>query len=363
LARTEQPVTHLDYSVPQNTSVVGAVVTRSTLRLPCDITFADFWDRVCAKMDLVPTEAELGYKFSTDRVGEDLRTLANEQDLATAIDLGQSLVRRARTRKIEVMIYNLKPAVQSAVNAKKRKEPGDAATQLAASIDFTDELRQLKEHLGCATHQGRWCFISPIDGHHKQLDLFILTLWAKKIFLGEATLTQPPNVLQFDHGTKRRCTSPVRTPGPSNLNAVPAIHLHLGDLPLTDQGGRRYLNLPSRHDTGRLSSDSEDGEDLIQYPSIEVLLRDLDQVMPAAAFMQYCAAFTGRGVFYVDSARELSEELLINEVGMPLGVVKRFKNHAARLARRAEKKKAQAGPIVDTLAIQKDAHQEKENVE
>ncbi|KIJ07457.1 hypothetical protein PAXINDRAFT_19354, partial [Paxillus involutus ATCC 200175] len=87
LARTEQPVTHLDYSVPQNTSVVGAVVTRSTLRLPCDITFADFWDRVCAKMDLVPTEAELGYKFSTDRVGEDLRTLANEQDLATAIDL------------------------------------------------------------------------------------------------------------------------------------------------------------------------------------------------------------------------------------------------------------------------------------
>ncbi|KIK76191.1 hypothetical protein PAXRUDRAFT_28993 [Paxillus rubicundulus Ve08.2h10] len=181
-------------------------------------------------------------------------------------------------------------------------------------------------------------------------------------FLGEATLTQPPNVLQFNHGTKCHCTSPVHTPGPSNSNTIPAIHLHLGDLPLTDQGGRCYLNLPSWCDTGHLSSDSEDGEDLIHFPSIKVLLRDLDQVIPAVAFMQYCAAFTGHGVFYVDSTQELSEELLINEVGMLVGVVKRFKNHTAHLARHAKKKKAQAGPIIDTLAIQKDAHQEKENV-
>jgi hypothetical protein len=58
-------------------------------------------------MDLDPAEAELGYKFSSDRVGDVPRTLANEQDFIIAIEDGQSLVRRARTRKIEIMIHNL----------------------------------------------------------------------------------------------------------------------------------------------------------------------------------------------------------------------------------------------------------------
>ncbi|KIK24467.1 hypothetical protein PISMIDRAFT_98480 [Pisolithus microcarpus 441] len=108
-ARAEQatPITHLDFSVPQNTGVVGAVVTRSNLRLPCDISFVDFWDRLCAHMDLDPTEAVIGYKFSTDRVGDALRSLANENDLRVAIDHGQGLVHRARTCKIEVVIHNL----------------------------------------------------------------------------------------------------------------------------------------------------------------------------------------------------------------------------------------------------------------
>ncbi|KIJ05516.1 hypothetical protein PAXINDRAFT_141245, partial [Paxillus involutus ATCC 200175] len=251
---TEQPVTHLDYSVPRNTAVVGTVVTRSNLRLPTDIKFADFFGRVCAHMDLDPAEAELGYKFSSDRVGDVPRTLANEQDFIIAIEDGQSLVRRARTRKIEIMIHNLKPATVSAgvVNAKKRKEPGGAAAavgELSATIDFTDELRQLKEHLACATHTGRWCFVSPIDGCHQQLDIFVVTLWAKKMFLKEATLTQPPNLLQFDHPSKRRRSSPARIAGPSASAPTiqaPTIHVHLGDLPFSDQAGQRRLNVTSK---------------------------------------------------------------------------------------------------------------------
>jgi hypothetical protein len=67
---------------------------------------------------------------------------------------------------------------------KKRKEPGGAvaaAGEPTATLDFTDELRRLKEHLACATHTGRWCFVSPFDGHHQQLDIFVVTLWAKKM--------------------------------------------------------------------------------------------------------------------------------------------------------------------------------------
>ncbi|KAF9220174.1 hypothetical protein BS17DRAFT_769563 [Gyrodon lividus] len=63
-----------------------------------------------AQMDVVPAEAELGYKFSTNCVGEDSCTLSNAQDLVIAIDLGQSLVCCARTCKIEVMIHNLSAA-------------------------------------------------------------------------------------------------------------------------------------------------------------------------------------------------------------------------------------------------------------
>ncbi|KAF9228895.1 hypothetical protein BS17DRAFT_763555 [Gyrodon lividus] len=100
LPHPEQPVTYLNYSVPNNTGIVGGIVTHSTLCLPCDIAFVDFWDRVCAQMGLIPTEAELGYKYSTDHAREDPHTLGNAQYLATAIDLGQSLVHCSRTRKI-----------------------------------------------------------------------------------------------------------------------------------------------------------------------------------------------------------------------------------------------------------------------
>jgi hypothetical protein len=58
-------------------------------------------------MDLDPAEAELGYKFSSDRAGDVPRTLSNEQDLLIAIENGQGLVRRARSQKIEIMIHNL----------------------------------------------------------------------------------------------------------------------------------------------------------------------------------------------------------------------------------------------------------------
>ena len=100
-------VTHLDFSIPKNTGVISGIVTRSNLHLQTDIKFIDFFDHVCAHMDLVPAEAELGYKFSSDRVGDVPRTLANEQDFANAIENGQSLVRRARTQKVEILIHNL----------------------------------------------------------------------------------------------------------------------------------------------------------------------------------------------------------------------------------------------------------------
>ena len=151
-------------------------------------------------MNLDPAEAEFGYKFSTDCAGDLPWSLCNEHDLRNAMEHGQGLVQRARTRKIGVMVHNLvslsypclsflltsntqKPAVKLPATAKtlKRKEPTGDTVAENASIDVTDMLRQLKEHLSCAKHGGRWCYVSPIDGQHRELDIFVLTLWAKKI--------------------------------------------------------------------------------------------------------------------------------------------------------------------------------------
>lgn len=43
-------------------------------------------------MDLDPAEAELGYKFSTDRAGDLPQSLCNEHDLQNAMEHGQGLV-------------------------------------------------------------------------------------------------------------------------------------------------------------------------------------------------------------------------------------------------------------------------------
>ena len=110
------------------------------------------------------------------------------------------------------------------------------------------------------------------------------------------------------------------------------------------------------------SHDSDD-DDLIAYPSIEVLLHDLHQVMPTANFMWFHADFIGHGIFYVDSVADLPSEFLVNGIGLPHGVVKKLQSHASRLMRWAEKGKGRA-EIIDLTEIQREAHtKEKENVE
>ncbi|KIJ65312.1 hypothetical protein HYDPIDRAFT_167526 [Hydnomerulius pinastri MD-312] len=289
--------------------------------IPPYVEQLDFWDRVCVHMDLDPAEAKLGYKYSVDRAGDFPRSLANEHDLHTVIEHGQGLVRHARSRKIEVMIHNLKPAVKLAASAKnmKSKEPGDSGVEHLA-VDFMNELHQLKEHLACATHSGHWCFVSPIDGHHKQLDIFVLTLWAKK-------MPQSPVLVR-------------RQPSMSTL----VISLSM------------ILWPPSE----------DDSDDLVIYPGIEVLLHDLDQVIPAVSFLQYQAAFIGHEIFYVDGIEDLSHDFLTTEIGLPRGVIKRFKSHAARLIRRAEKSQGggKASEIIDFIDIvAKVSNGEKENAE
>ena len=47
-------------------------------------------------------------------------------------------------------------------------------------LSFKPQLHALKEHLGCAKHRGRFCFVQA-DGEHTAVGNGLLTLWARKI--------------------------------------------------------------------------------------------------------------------------------------------------------------------------------------
>lgn len=94
-------------SIPQNTTVVGGVVSRTTLRLPTDLTFADFYSRVCARMDLDPQSARIGYKLSGDRVRDASNQLFNAVDYRLAVEKVLEKARRARHRDVVLELFNL----------------------------------------------------------------------------------------------------------------------------------------------------------------------------------------------------------------------------------------------------------------
>jgi hypothetical protein len=100
-------VSHINLSIPLNTGVVGGIVTQVPLCLPTDISFEDLFSRVCAKMDLLPLEALLGYKFSSDRKNDPAYQLANEDDLHRAIVKAIEKVKRARSKDVIIEIHNL----------------------------------------------------------------------------------------------------------------------------------------------------------------------------------------------------------------------------------------------------------------
>jgi hypothetical protein len=82
---------------------------------------------------------------------------------------------------------NQNPAGSAAQGARKRS----AAESLAVGVDgaepdtavsFKTELHELKQRLQCEKHSGKYCYVDPI--HHREhvaLDIYKLTLWAKKI--------------------------------------------------------------------------------------------------------------------------------------------------------------------------------------
>ena len=101
------PQMQLSFFIPLNIGVSGCIVSCISLWLPTDILSEDFISCLCAHMDLNPTDALLGYKFSGDPVWTPPYHLSNDGELCEAINKGVQKMQRARTQVMFIEVHNL----------------------------------------------------------------------------------------------------------------------------------------------------------------------------------------------------------------------------------------------------------------
>ncbi|KAF8979997.1 hypothetical protein BDQ17DRAFT_1337967 [Cyathus striatus] len=283
------------------------------------LPFDDFYDRICAHMDLQPNDALIGYKFKWDRVCDAPHRLSSAEEYHTMIE-------------ITIEIHNLR------ANANRRrtnKQPtkcklDETDPGLDSTVSFAAQLWELKEQLTCQKH----C----VSNDHFQLDIYVLTLWAKKILLNEATFHQPPAMKEFDHLPRKRYCSSLAS---SSSAPPPPIHIHLGDSILSAQHGQSQSNRIID-----LTGNSEPEEDeIIIYPTIGNALREFHEDFPEHNFPQYEAPFLRHGYKHVDdSIGFIHYHYLIDIIQMEACAVNIFLSQAYNLIRCAKKGKGKAIP-------------------
>ncbi|KAI6115825.1 hypothetical protein EDD16DRAFT_1704463 [Pisolithus croceorrhizus] len=190
-------------------------------------------------------------------------------------------------------------------------------------MNFASQFHELKSKLACAQHPWKHCYVNPISADREAQDIYKLSLWAKKIFLGEATYEWPPETVSFDHVAKRCCTSGSSLSATESTSSVPAIHVHLpptSPLPLSNHSGHPQTN--SLTMTSFLGHWHDDGEDeFITYPPITDVLQEMDYEMPLLNMAQYKANLLAHGIAYVNSVIGIVDNFFIDVVGMPIGIV------------------------------------------
>jgi hypothetical protein len=141
----------------------------------------------------------------------------------------------------------------------------------------------------------------------------------------EATIYMPPSALAFDHITKKPCKA-ASTQG-TNIE----IHNHLGrdNNPPPHSDGQRCAPSSAFDISHRDSDDSE----LICYPPISEVLADLHSAMPLINYPCFEEALVNNSIVYANSVLNIGTEFFSTIVGMPVGTVHDFIDHAKRLVR------------------------------
>jgi hypothetical protein len=82
--------------------------SRVEIAFEWDIPFFNFYDRICAHMDLDPKDAVLGYKFDTDPKKSIIRLPSDgPAAFSTMVEKVRSCIACARSRVVILEIHNL----------------------------------------------------------------------------------------------------------------------------------------------------------------------------------------------------------------------------------------------------------------
>ncbi|KAI0682754.1 hypothetical protein BC835DRAFT_1424041 [Cytidiella melzeri] len=154
-----------------------------------DMPWEDVRSRVHAYLDSLP-DMQLVYRVTGDKTR--WSNLHNAEDFATAMNCLCAKAAAARTKKVclDVKDMRTKHTWEEDIPPPVHEEN---SSQLKA-------FRNLAAETHCELHGGH-CHVNRQAGpgkDHRRLDHREMTLWAKKISLGQATVFPPPNAILFD---------------------------------------------------------------------------------------------------------------------------------------------------------------------
>ncbi|KAF9789323.1 hypothetical protein BJ322DRAFT_1018008 [Thelephora terrestris] len=152
----------------------------------------------------------------------------NSTAFDTMLKKVKSRITRACTHAVVLEIHNLvssttlPPHMAAKRQSAARQKKTVKATKSSATTEQTTKFRLLSEKLRkCQENHRPWCWVAP-GGIHKTMTVFQVTLWAKMIASGTATLDRFPSTSAFDH-LRTRVQKEKKAP------SLPEIHIHLPD--------------------------------------------------------------------------------------------------------------------------------------
>ncbi|KAJ7750176.1 hypothetical protein B0H14DRAFT_3513464 [Mycena olivaceomarginata] len=236
------------------------------------------------------------------------------------------------------------PAAPGTRGTKRKSAGGPKDTPKGKrTFDFTKESRELSKRLECSTHKDQSCFVSTADGHHVRIEPMNVTLWAKEITMGNATLTRPPENIMFQDcflpGRKRARTTrsessstpctptihvTVNTGNPSPPRRSPLATITTSSANTANIGSPAPLTCSLSH---VLSGQENTGSDEIRYPVVAEILQLIDDSgmfqlsFPAVIFGDNLREID---ITHVDQVPLMDTEFYAKEFNMPLQLAELF---------------------------------------
>ncbi|KAJ7665516.1 hypothetical protein B0H17DRAFT_1210975 [Mycena rosella] len=332
LASTTGTTLPLAFDVPINSNIVGAAPASRTTSFTRDASFAVAFIDICNMMGLDPSTARIGYKWDNETSpNKPTHVLGNASDWENCLANGFLQQKRARTRTVVCMIKNMNPAMDTAQYAPshattgKKRKSAESSGPVIRTEESTDEYRQLKARLQCATHKGRFCYVSTVDGHHVPIEPFNVALWAKEIALGRASRDRPPNNIMFQECFLPSRKKPRLATSTSSNPCAPTIHVTVNTGGNTSPPRLRSPLATITNIETPTSPRPSLSADEIRYQPVEQILQLIDDggrfadspelTFPAIIFADTLHEFE---ITHVDQVVLLDADFYVHQVNMPL---------------------------------------------